>query len=298
MKMRIRAAISQLFRRVGRRTEMYQKKSPFFKLPLELRSEIYMYIFASALIHQPTREPLSDWDRLLLTCRGIKYEMESLPAIPIIALVTANWLDHFPSTPLEVTYTIDDHEQRNLSVAFPSEMYGKHSNSLSLLIPVYISPLFRIFADVITIRSYEHGIPGPTILPLGVYDAIIFEQLMGMAFARVPFVVSAYKEIRRKERNIIPIIPPPCRNYLNTNRVEFFCRSREDKEIWNKWVALGYGRESRVLRNSGKSMTIQVRGRCLLRPCEDGPKPFRLFDGFVWESDTRFQGEKPRFRIQ
>lgn len=296
LKMEIRSIVSRLFRPRQRRVGIYQKNSPLFKLPLEIRNEIYMYIFASALVHDRTNEPFSDWDHLLLTCRGIETEMVSLPVEPIISLVQVNWGDHFQSCPLRVTYTVDEKDQSNLRIAIPRIMWEWYASSLPFWIPRFISPLFRIFTDTVTIQTYEHRTGHPNLYPVSstMDDTVMFLQLLAIAYARIAPILSSMQTIWRyrnakqpSKRTSGDLMPPPCRDLFNAKRVEFICDLGQNDDFRSAWIPPEYAKGARLLTSiKNTSIGFNVRGKCLLHVSVDGRT---IFDGFVWESDTRFR---------
>ncbi|KAF2438918.1 hypothetical protein P171DRAFT_490955 [Karstenula rhodostoma CBS 690.94] len=308
--MGIRSTISKIFGR-RRGLEVYQKNSPLFKLPLELRNDIYMYIFASALVHDQTFEPLSDWDRLLLTCHGIKNEMVSLPAQPIISLVQLDWEDSFPSCPLRITYTVDEQGKSNLDIAIPRIMWERHAPSLPNWIPHFISPLFRIVTDIVTIQTYEHRHRHPNLfLPdSSLDDVVVFLQLMAIAYARIaplpldlrsiwyeaatepwnqpsPALVSSSWCHTGEPSSEKQLMPPPCRDFFNAKRVEFIRDFGQIDEVRSAWIPPEYVKGVRLLSVLKNDLGFDIRGRCLLHVGSDRRT---LLDGFAWESDTRFR---------
>ncbi|KAF1977514.1 hypothetical protein BU23DRAFT_298530 [Bimuria novae-zelandiae CBS 107.79] len=183
-----------------------QGQCSFFSLPLELRNEVYMYIFASSLVHEPSKEPLTDWDNLLLTCRQIKYEMERMPATPIIALVATVWTDNFPGTPLRIERIANSNSTYGtqfLTVAMPRAMFqASPRDHLLEYISMYISPLFRIFTEKLLITLYDDGSP-------------LVNQLPDLVFTLDDIVWGRYRGLSTANN----VGGAPCRNYFNANEV-------------------------------------------------------------------------------
>jgi hypothetical protein len=139
-----------------------QLQSPLFSLPLELRNQIYTDVFTSSIISikERTDEPLSDWDNLLLTCHQAKFEMESIPAKPIIDAVQAQWESYVLNAPLRIKTTYDDTTLTELEIGIPRALFQPKLEKASYTyIPIFISPLFRLFSTTLIIKVGDDGTP-------------------------------------------------------------------------------------------------------------------------------------------
>lgn len=192
-----------------------QPQSGFFsRLPLELRHEIYAYVFASSMIHERTRDLLSSWDHLLLSCRQAKAEMESMPAQPIVAAVQAHWLVKFPNNPLNVRFTVKEGRVDELIIGVPrTVLQYQYRHQIRRYIPDYISPLFRIFADSLTLTIYDDGSPLIDVRRVHV-NYHIFSQILSTVWARERKLL-----LLGKKYFTHPLPLPTSRNYFNSKKV-------------------------------------------------------------------------------
>jgi hypothetical protein len=149
--------LSKLFQR--RQPPRPQLHSGLLKLPLELRYEIYTYVFAYSMIYELGSELLSPWDNLLFSCRQVKQEMESIPASPIIAMVDTLWTEEFPQHPLCVSTIFKDGHISEINVGIPRSLFhGRdYCSQSSISIQAYVFPLFRLFTDTFTLRIHDDG---------------------------------------------------------------------------------------------------------------------------------------------
>ncbi|KAF2477151.1 uncharacterized protein BDR25DRAFT_349044 [Lindgomyces ingoldianus] len=199
----------------GSRTRVLpQPQSLFLTLPLEIRHMIFMYVFASSMIHERDNNSLSTWDHLLLSCRQVKIEMESMPAQPIISLVNTHWRKRFPNHPLNISAVTKNGVVQDLVVAIPrAVLQPAYRKKIRTYIPDYISPLFRIYADTLTLMIHDDGSPLVNMNSVPVYEHML-RQILSTLWARERTLPLLAKKCRVK---ILP--PPPSRNYFNAKKV-------------------------------------------------------------------------------
>ena len=139
-----------------RRQPQPQLQSSLFNLPLELRFEIYTYVFAASMVHDPQEHT---WDNLLLSCRQAKLEMESLPAAPIMSMVESLWSQEFPHHPLSTFMTFKNGRVSEMCVGIPRRIFGTEPYCYHIPgIPDYVTlPLFRIYSEAFTLCIYDDG---------------------------------------------------------------------------------------------------------------------------------------------
>ncbi|KAF2464442.1 uncharacterized protein BDR25DRAFT_96328 [Lindgomyces ingoldianus] len=257
-----------------------QRKSRLLNLPLEIRNEIYMYVFASSLVNEPDEKPLSTWDHLLLCCRQVKKEMESMPSQPIIGLVKAHWEEEFPKHPLQVSATIEDGKVQELVVAIPRAVFQPaYKEQVATYIPDYVSPLFRIFTEKLTLTIHDDGAPLIHSGHVPVYE--LFSQVLSLVWARDPTMTRLGRKIYS---NPLPL--PPCRNFFNTRRLAI---------RWEGHMVPWQGTHHRVLFLMGLEWffskpwrsRIGLRSRQFTLSWED--RTHYIIEGVSWESSSRFR---------
>jgi hypothetical protein len=275
---KVRAKFLNLFRR--EQHPGLQSASSLFSLPLEIRLEIYLYVFASSMIHEPTYKPLSTFDSLQLTCRQAKVEMESLPVVPVISIVQAHWNNYYPLNPLHISATVDNNHVSEMIVGIPRSLFqADHQCEIPFYIPFFISPLFRIFTDTLTLKILDDGSP----LIDDTWDIVVvylYRQIQSIVWSR---------EHRRIVRSHIwpPLKPSPSRNFLNTKKLIVTWEGALDGEvemwpIWRFWY-----------RNCDQAFFYPFRRRIGLSAkkrtggwSEEGN--FHVHT-ITWESGTRFR---------
>ncbi|KAF2240381.1 hypothetical protein BU26DRAFT_526035 [Trematosphaeria pertusa] len=264
-----------------RRRIQLQPQSAFLSLPLEIRHQIYLYAFASSMIHEPEKTPLSTWDHLLLSCRQVKMEMGSAPAQPIISLVVGHWKQTFPNHPLQVSATVKDGVVRELAIGVPrAVLQPAYQHLVASYIPDYISPLFRIYTDTLTLKIHDDGSPlvDTTRVPVPYH---MFGQILSIVWARERTLSSWGRKIFKN-----PLPPPPSRHYYNA------------KKIVVNWQGSLAGMQSRHISlllcmylewalSKPVRRVIHLRHRRFVLNWVD--KSHFCIEGVSWESKTRFR---------
>jgi hypothetical protein len=265
----------------GNRLLRLQSQSRLFTLPLEIRFEIYTFVFASSMIHEPTKEPLSTWDRLLLSCRQVKMEMESLPVHPIITMVHAHWKEHFSPHVLRISGSISNGRMIDMKVNLPRGVFQEEfEGKILTYLPTYISPLFRIYTDSLTLGIYNDGSPSIASVLNKVTLDEFYVQLQSIIWSR---------EHSNLVRSFIcpSVTPPPSRNFLNTKKFLFsWTDAIDDNIVISSTTVLGLLKIFEVLMKPIR-MRIGLSERKMVG--ERVSKKYFAYHTFVWESETRFR---------
>jgi hypothetical protein len=91
----------------------------FFKLPYELREQIYVYSFASSRVAWSNWEDDGSWDALALVSRQIKNELDHIPMRLLLAPLKATWAHSGASFPIYITSYPEYCNTGNIAVYIP-----------------------------------------------------------------------------------------------------------------------------------------------------------------------------------
>jgi hypothetical protein len=91
----------------------------FFKLPYELREQIYVYTFASSRVAWTDWEDAESWDTLALVSRQIKNELDHIPMRLLLGPLKAAWAHSGAPFPIYITSYPKYGNTRNIAVYIP-----------------------------------------------------------------------------------------------------------------------------------------------------------------------------------
>lgn len=129
----------------------------FFDLPYELREMIYVYAFASSKIHDVQRNQSSSWQCLALTCRSVKYEMDTILMQRLTLPITATWAQSAATCPLYIESSSSNQSTQQVVIRVPrSAFHRTQAQDVPLLLQL-LSTVLSFPAERTTITMYNDG---------------------------------------------------------------------------------------------------------------------------------------------
>lgn len=257
-----------------------QLESRLFKLPLELRQQIYMYLFADSLIYNENRDPLTDWDYLLLSCRRVKNEMESLPVRPIFDALEKLYNRPYCPFKAQLTANYKDGQVDEIIARVPRAVLQPESKyRIWHYVPDYLSPLFRIHTNTLTFEIIDDGTPQVNLRKVPVEMDLYF-RMYGVMLGR-------HRKLRRivNRTPLLEMSPSCTRNYLNCKKLVVHWGDTFQRPI--AFSGIDHALEE-TFRASFSLVWVWMRIKFsnIYEKREDGTWVLR---GVIWKSSNRFR---------